>query len=304
MFESDNDCDPPDISQLSSSCGKTKRKFKLTSTMIGKGVHGNVFLAYDTVKNVEVIAKKICVKKYLHIYKMEVKILKELEGHPNIVRILGHKITGSNGVIFLEKINGMNLLDYVRKRNGIGEKQALDIFLDAINAVGYMHSHNISHHDLKIENIVYDELGDIAKVVDYGLSVHFSDDNPFITSSSGSPLYSAPEVLLCLPHDPRLSDVWSLGVILYFLLTETLPWGKVDSFDELVEILTDKDLVVNYDNISLETSEILQKIFLLNPSSRLSISELRSLIRQRKKSLDDENPFSLSPSKSKTINEN
>jgi len=233
-----------------------------------------------------------------------VKILKQLEGHPNIVKILGHKITGSSGVIFLEKINGMNLCEYVKKRNGITEKHALDIFLDVVNAVGFMHSHNISHHDLKTENIVYDEVGEIAKVVDYGLSVSFTDENPFITSCSGSPLYAAPEVLLCLPHDPRVSDVWSLGVILYFILTLTFPWGEVSCFDELVDIITDKNLDICYDKISFETSQILMDIFVLNPLSRISVQQLKSLIYQRKRALDDELSFNLSPSKSKTINEN
>jgi len=281
-----------------------KRKFKITNQLVGKGVHGNVFLAYDVVNNMEVIAKKISVKKYLHIYKLEVKILKQLEGHPNIVKILGHKVTGSSGLIFLEKINGRNLSDYVLKKGGICEKLALNIFSDIVNAVSFMHSHRISHHDLKTENIVFDEVDEIAKVVDYGLSVSYSEENPFITSNAGSPLFAAPEVLQCLPHDPRLSDIWSLGVILYFLLTMTLPWGNVVSFEELVDKVTDKNLEISYpeDKIDEDCSEILRKIFVLDPQSRINLSDLKDMIKRRKQSLDE--LFSLSPSKSKTINEN
>jgi len=272
--------------------------------LVGKGVHGNVFVAYDVVKNTEVIAKKISVKKFLHIYKLEVKILKQLEGHPNIVKILGHKVTGSSGLIFLEKINGRNLSDYVLKKGGIDEKQALNIFSDVVDAVSYMHSHHISHHDLKTENIVFDEVEEISKVVDYGLSVSFSEENPFITSNAGSPLFAAPEVLQCLSHDPRLSDIWSLGVILYFLLTMTLPWGNVVSFEELVEKVTDKNLVIAYpeNKISFDCSQILRGIFVMDPQSRIKLSDLKEIILKRKKSLDE--LFSLSPSKSKTINEN
>jgi len=298
-----------DLIETSSRMGETsprsmKRKFKLTNQLVGKGVHGNVFVAYDVVKNTEVIAKKISVKKFLHIYKLEVKILKQLEGHPNIVKILGHKVTGSSGLIFLEKINGKNLCEYVLSKDGLTEKQALNIFSDVVDAVKYMHAHNISHHDLKTENIVYDEENCVAKVVDYGLSVPFNEDNPYITSNAGSPLFAAPEVLLCLPHDPRISDVWSLGVILYFLLTMTLPWGNVESYDELVNKITNKNFVISYpeDKVSTETSLILREIFIINPSSRMKLSNLLSSIQLRKRSFEE--VFSLSPSKSKTINEN
>jgi len=94
MFEEKNS-EPPDIDVR----GK-RRKYKLSPNKIGEGAYGNVFLAYDVMNNEEIIAKKICVKKFLEMYKVEVKILKQLEGHPNIVKILGHKIIGSNGFIF------------------------------------------------------------------------------------------------------------------------------------------------------------------------------------------------------------
>jgi len=190
------------------------------------------------------------------------------------------------------------------KKGGIEEKLALNIFSDVVDAVSYMHSHHISHHDLKTENIVFDEVEEIAKVVDYGLSVSFSNENPFITSNSGSPLFAAPEVLRCLSHDPRRSDIWSLGVILYFLLTMTLPWGDVVSFDELVEKVTDKNLVIEYpeSKISFDCAQILRRIFVIDPQTRIYVTDLKEMIQKRKKSLDE--LFSLSPSKSKTINEN
>jgi len=211
-------------------------------------------------------------------------------------------------LFFLEKINGRNLFDYVNDNDGINEQHAIDIFLDIVNAVSHIHSHNISHHDLKTQNIMYDEENGIAKVVDYGLSVPFEEDNPLVKSSGGSPLYSAPEVLLDLLHDPRLSDVWSLGIILYFMLTKSFPFGIVQSFGELVTKISDKYLNIPYplDQISLSTKKILKKLFVTDPVYRISLAKLKKSIEKIKlKSyeFEDRISFYFSPSKSGPVNE-
>jgi len=202
----------------------------------------------------------------------------------------------------MEKINGKNLYDYVNDLpfEELKEKKASEIFLDIINGVDYMHSLHISHHDLKTKNVVYDDEKEVAKVVDFGLSVMFQENDPFIKNNSGSPIYSAPEVLLSQSHDPSLSDVWSLGIILYYLLYRSYPWGNVQSLEELTSLITNENISIPYPTTrSRGIIYILGQILIVNPSLRISLGELKVLVEKEKMFLDDENPFSL-PSPSKT----
>lgn len=93
-----------------------------------------------------------------------------------------------------------------------------------------MHSEGIVHRDLKPENIMLQE-GDVLKVADFGLSNKIDDGHSLMTSC-GSPNYAAPEVIEGKPYDGAQADVWSLGVILYAMLTGTLPFES-DSISSL-----------------------------------------------------------------------
>jgi len=186
--------------------------------------------------------------------------------------------------------------------NDICEKKALEIFLDIIHAVDYMHSLHIGHHDLKTKNVVYDDEKEVAKVVDFGLSVMFQENDPFIINNSGSPIYSAPEVFLSLPHDPRLSDVWSLGIILYNLLYRSYPWGNVQTFEELTSLMISEDFSIYYPPTrSYGTISILRQILTVNPSLRITLGELKILVEREKRILEEDGISLPSPSKTGII---
>lgn len=85
-----------------------------------------------------------------------------------------------------------------------------------------MHAEGVVHRDLKPENIML-QTGDVLKVADFGLSNRISDGSSLMTSC-GSPNYAAPEVIEGHPYDGAQADVWSCGVILYAMLTGTLPF--------------------------------------------------------------------------------
>jgi len=215
-------------------------------------------------------------------FQNEVGILNGLD-HPNIVRFLGHFTRGTSGYIFMEKILGDNLYIYVQKNgNGLSEKLCLDIFFEILMAVDYLHMNNICHHDLKSENVMYDSNNNVVKIIDFGLSVPFSE-NTLIESNSGSPLYSAPEVLSSLPHDPKSCDVWSLGIILYYMLVGDYPWQNVDSVEDLLEIFSNQSLTIPYpENISSQMQELINKILVVDPQKRYTLSEVIKVIEEQK----------------------
>jgi len=266
---------------------REKRKFKVLQRKIGKGAHGVIYLAKDISSNEEVIAKKIDLIERGKTFAQEVYIMKKLN-HPNIVKFLGYKKYKNSGYIFMEKIDGDNLFNFVLSEGrgaGINQKLAIDIFWDIINGVEYLHQVKVSHLDLKTENVIYDKKIGIAKIVDFGLSVQFND-NKLVESNAGSPLYSAPEVLLNLPHDPRLSEVWSLGVILFFMIHGSFPWSNVVTYSELVNtVIQGKISIPSY--ISPPIRDILERMFEVDPRYRITLSDLKRIVYEIKISLPE-----------------
>ena len=91
-----------------------------------------------------------------------------------------------------------------------------------IKAVAYLHSIDISHRDIKAENILLKNSK--VTLIDFGFAQKIVASNPLSHDRRGSADYISPEIVMCNPHDPKKSDIWSLGVILFTLLTGSLPF--------------------------------------------------------------------------------
>lgn len=103
------------------------------------------------------------------------------------------------------------------------EPESRRLFQQIISAIDYMHRHQIVHRDLKPENILLTKPERNAKLVDFGLSKYL-EEGEFLRTSCGSPNYAAPEVVTGSIYLGPEVDVWSAGVILYAMLTGTLPF--------------------------------------------------------------------------------
>ncbi|KAL8588764.1 MAP/microtubule affinity-regulating kinase 3 [Nucella lapillus] len=199
-------------------------KYRLIKT-IGKGNFAKVKLAKHVPTGKEV-AIKIIDKTQLNpssLQKLfrEVRIMKMLD-HPNIVKIFEVIETEKTLYLVMEYASGGEVFDYLVAHGRMREKEARAKFRQIVSAVQYCHQKHIVHRDLKAENLLLD--GDMnIKIADYGFSNEFVPGNKLDTFC-GSPPYAAPELFQGKKYDGPEVDVWSLGVILYTLVSGSLPF--------------------------------------------------------------------------------
>ncbi|XP_012540854.1 serine/threonine-protein kinase Nek5 [Monomorium pharaonis] len=152
----------------------------------------------------------------------EIRCLQKLR-HPNIVFYYGAWKKNNYSYILLEYATRCTLKDLLEKREvPLTEEDALYLFSQVILGVHHIHWNKILHRDLKPENIMLTgSRGDIVKIGDFGLSKNIQED--LIICHAGSYYYMAPEVLSIQPYELK-SDIWSMGVILYEMVTKRFPF--------------------------------------------------------------------------------
>ena len=115
-------------------------------------------------------------------------------------------------MIIMENICGGDLLSFVRKRTKLNEVTSKFIFRQIIEALQYIHSQNIVHRDIKLDNILID-LSNNIKICDFGVSKHIKK-NEILYDQCGTPAYIAPEILRNNGYEGFTVDYWSAGGIL------------------------------------------------------------------------------------------
>lgn len=129
-------------------------------------------------------------------------------------------------ILFSRYADNGDLLDFIKKNGVVPEQQAKIWFRQMASGLHYLHGKNIAHRDLKCENILLSRRFNV-KLADFGFARFCVDsDNRRILSQTycGSAAYAAPEVVNGTPYNPKLSDVWSLGIILFIMLNASMPF--------------------------------------------------------------------------------
>ncbi|XP_043716133.1 CDPK-related kinase 3-like [Telopea speciosissima] len=162
--------------------------------------------------------------------RREVKILKALSGHPNLVKFYDACEDANNVYIVMELCEGGELLDRILSRGGrYTEEDAKVIVVQILSVVAYCHLQGVVHRDLKPENFLFTTRDEDApmKLIDFGLSDFIRPDER-LNDIVGSAYYVAPEVLhrsYCME-----ADIWSIGVITFILLCGSRPfWARTES---------------------------------------------------------------------------
>ena len=266
------------INEISQS---PEKKYKVLKN-IGHGSFGDVFLAYNIYTKVKVAIKKIF--KSNEDLLSDGEIMDEIEilkclNHPDIVKIIEFYGTEEAYYIVNEFCPWGELYN---KANGqMSETQISVIFRQILSGLSYLHSKNIVHRDLKLENILISDKEYIeatkeeyfdVKIIDFGNARIFNNNNlnkPIV----GSIYYIAPEVFNKKYN--MECDLWSAGVILYMLITGCPPFDGEDNKKIMEKIkigIFDKNNI-NYKNASFEVKDLISKLLVIEPNKRLTANQ-------------------------------
>uniref|UniRef100_A0A8C5SI45 non-specific serine/threonine protein kinase n=1 Tax=Laticauda laticaudata TaxID=8630 RepID=A0A8C5SI45_LATLA len=225
--------------------------YLLSSKKIGSGAFSKVYLGYATQEKMmqnyklasdlrnkrhSMVAIKIIstaeapveyTKKFLprEIYSLNVTYK-----HLNIQLYEMYR-NSKRTYLVLELASRGDLLEHInatsdrREYPGLEEEEARRLFRQIVSAVAHCHNVGIVHRDLKCENILLDERGFI-KLTDFGFANRYSLKNSLMSTFCGSVAYTAPEILMSKKYNGELADLWSLGVILYAMVTGKLPFKE------------------------------------------------------------------------------
>lgn len=257
-----------------------KKKYDYMS-LIGNGGFGKVRLFRDrNFKNLKYAIKTIK-KDLLNTHSIqciidEVKILRSVD-HPNIVKYFETYEDDNLIHIVMEYIPGQNLFELLtsrRHKKRFCEQEICQLVTSILKAIVFLHRGNIIHRDLKLENILISNAEDLTsvKLIDFGLSVLGKKDEKYRV---GSPYYMAPEMID--GNYSKASDMWSIGVVLYLILTGKQPFEGVDQNDVYRKIkkgVYDKkilkdDFNSNNNKFSAELNNFVEKLLVVKESQRM-----------------------------------
>ena len=243
---------------------------------IGSGAFGKVLLGKHILTE-EKVAIKVLDKMILNqtpedyeLVKKEISILK-LVRHKYIVQLYEILQTAQHIFIIMEYCEGKEILDYILTKNHLSELESLKYFQQLINCLFYLHSQNIAHRDIKIDNMLLDSNKDL-KLIDFGLSTKYTDDD-LLDQPCGTVVYAAPEVLEGKEYHGMLADVWSSGIVLYGMIAGYLPFSDKD--DEVNKKLVIKGQIKMPEFFSDQVKDLLKHMLDVNPMTRYTLQEIK-----------------------------
>uniref|UniRef100_A0A671TYD2 non-specific serine/threonine protein kinase n=1 Tax=Sparus aurata TaxID=8175 RepID=A0A671TYD2_SPAAU len=236
--------------------------YRLLKT-IGKGNFAKVKLARHTLTGREV-AIKIIDKTQLNPTSLQkVRCL-------SVLKLFEVIETDKTLYLVMEYASGGEVFDYLVAHGRMKEKEARAKFRQIVSAVEYCHQKRIVHRDLKAENLLLDADMNI-KIADFGFSNEFTLGSKLDTFC-GSPPYAAPELFQGKKYDGPEVDVWSLGVILYTLVSGSLPFDGQNLKELRERVLRGKYRIPFY--MSTDCENLLKKLLVLNPGKRGSLQQI------------------------------
>ena len=252
--------------------------YNLKYNPIGCGISGQVHLATHLLTN-KTRAIKIIHKEELPAHVIsnrsvlkEVEILKTVD-HPNVVKIFEYFEDRNDYYIVMEYCKGGDLFTKIEELKRFTEKQAAQVLEQIISAIIYLHSKNIIHRDLKPENIIIENSEEEflrVKVIDFDTAT-FYNINERLRGLCGTIYYMAPEVVYG-EYDEKC-DVWSLGVIMYMLLSGNAPFSGPDE-DSILKSISRAHLPMDnpvWSFVSDEAKDLLSLLLVKDPKRRISL---------------------------------
>lgn len=247
---------------------------------IGEGGMANVYLAYDTILEREVAVKVLRGdlsndEKFVKRFQREAKAASSLN-HPNIVEMYDVGEDDGNYFIVMEYVNGKTLKSLIKKRGSLSLSETIDIMLQLTSGIACAHDSYIIHRDLKPQNVMILEDGRV-KITDFGIAVALNSAELTQTNSvMGSVHYLPPEQANGSGATVK-SDIYSLGILMYELLTGKLPFKGENAVEIAIKQMKEKipSVVALNPNIPQSVENVILKACAKNPENRYdSVKEM------------------------------
>jgi len=251
---------------------------------LGRGGMGIVYEAYDTllhrtvalkIMNPELVQRQDLLQRFLS----EAQILVKLS-HPHIVKVYDLQVMAPGFFIVMEYVQGLTLADKINPSpdttRPMPYEEALPIFKQSLQAIAYAHQAGVLHRDIKPSNIML-TANDVVKVMDFGLA-----KNPQgldLTQSQdilGTPVYMAPEQIKGLSHADRRSDIYSLGMTLYEMLTGRWPFEYQKNYFALAKIIVEENFLspIHFNStVPKDLAKIVMTALAKKPKQRFQTAE-------------------------------
>ncbi|KAM3936784.1 testis-specific serine/threonine-protein kinase 6 [Leptodactylus fuscus] len=247
-----------------------------TLCTIGEGAYSKVKMAISNKYHCKVAIKVIDKRKIPAEYSKkflprELDILRNVR-HANVITVFEF-IEINNGLQFIVmELCLTDLLQLVQNAGRLSDGKARSLFRQITKAIKYLHEHNVAHRDLKCENVLITS-GHNAKITDFSFGIIFPHDSQLCTTYCGSAAYASPEVLQNIPYDPRKYDIWSLGVILYIMVTGKMPFDH-SNLNALPKIQQVGVIFSEAIEVNAKCKSLIKKILQYNPNDRPDIFTL------------------------------
>ncbi|KAF6752759.1 CAMK/CAMKL/MARK protein kinase [Ephemerocybe angulata] len=276
--------------ELSSSKIRVVGNYTL-GKVIGEGAYGKVRLGTHRLTSTRVAIKQIP-KAMSASLTREIHHHRQLH-HPHVTQMFEVIATESSIWIVTELCSGGELFDYLVEKERLPEDETKIIFGQLCLAVAYLHDNGIVHRDLKLENVLLDERCRV-KLGDFGFTREY-ERGSYMETFCGTTGYASPEMLQGRKYQGPEVDVWSLGIILYCLLTGTLPF---DDDDE--DVMRQKIIKEDFEDpawLSLEARDLLLNVLQKDVAKRYTIPQIlaHSWFTAKELTYEPDSPLSLNP---------
>ena len=241
--------------------------------VLGRGGMSSVYWAHDSVLERDVAVKVLHEQlsgdpDHVERFRREARAIASLS-HPNIVTVVDRgQVEGSEFIVF-ELVRGLNLKDFLDGRTDVPVAQALGLALQAARGLSFAHERGVVHRDVKPQNVLVNDEG-VAKVTDFGIARSSVDDELTQTGTIlGTSDYLSPEQAVGQHVDER-ADQYSLGVLLYELLTGAPPYNGESPVAVAMKHVHDPvpSARARRPDVSLRVDALIQRAMAKNPDDR------------------------------------